>query len=147
MILPLLLLGSPLSAGEPAPSEPSATELADVVPLARGQAAPFTGLLVPADVAKNLGARIEHCEFVLASERKEHTALLNVEKVSCEQRRKAAELTYEAQLSLLESSLKAAQEEAKREWYESPTLLIGIGVVGGIAATAGAVYLAGQLRQ
>jgi len=116
--------------------------------LQKGQRAPFAGILMN----KQLAGRIE-------AERKTHLL-----KKVCEANTKASVAMCEAEatrkLALADSKYKTSEEKHKailgvkqeqidflrknylpRAWYESPPILIGIGVIGGFGLALGAAKL------
>jgi hypothetical protein len=130
-VIALLLL----LAGEP-----------DVVPLDAGEKAPFTGFLFPPGRAETLGAQLEACEFERDLDKRLLTDTLTLKTQALEARLALQADAASAKEQLLREALEDAQEASRRELWERPEVLLGVGVLGGVAATVGGVYLLGVLR-
>lgn len=114
-----------------------------VTQLDAGDAAPFAGVLMPPGRAAKLGTHLESCNLKL----KLNEQLFNSElKLRVDSLEAVVAIEKEAatkQRSILEKQLEDAE---RREWWDHPALLVGVGILGGAAAIVGSVYLVGQLR-
>jgi hypothetical protein len=133
-----LALSQSISASSP-------TRADEPVALDAGQKAPYAGILLSHERAATLGTKLETCE---TKRKLDEQLCKDTLAVRVDAMRAVADIeknAADAKQKLLEEQLKMANDRAQREWWERPDLLVGIGLVGGIALTAGAVLLAGQL--
>lgn len=130
--------------GWPLPSR--ATPEADPTPVVAGQPAPFAGILLPNEDAAALWKKIELLEGKLALEEKRCMELRAVDNNTCFQQLTVLRSTRDEQIQIWKQALARCELEKQRAWYESPTLLIGTGVVAGAALGIGVVWLGAQFR-
>lgn len=109
--------------------------------LQRGQAAPFSGQLLSADLALNLGLKAEYCDARLTLEVDRAKALLQLD-LDSERRLRAidAEGAKAAQELLLKRLAEATP------WYERPWFVASAAVLGTVAAYALAMKSADWIR-
>lgn len=113
------------------------------VALDKGDPAPYAGILLTSGRAAKLGTSYEKCktkmkldeEFFTSREKIREDAAKNILDI---ERETAAE-----ERKLLEKRLADAEARA---WWDSADVLVPVGVVIGIGATVGAVFLVAQLR-
>lgn len=131
LLLSVTLLLSPQNsrASQTDEQEPAA------IALEEGSAAPFSGILLPFGRASKLYQRIELCEKERVLERTHFEDTLAIEQG----------LRAE-QVATLQAALAKAEAAAKREWYEDKGLLLGTGVVAGVLAGIGMLWLSAQVR-
>lgn len=148
MIWPLLLLPLTTRAQTPSETEPAAGQEQKEpasTPLYKGSEAPFDGILLSPQKAKNLWKKIEICEKSADAADTKCKALVDAEVVRCDDKQSALESRNDS----FRKDLKQCQLDAVRKWYESPFLWGGTGcVTGGIvsaAALVGIIWLTGQV--
>jgi hypothetical protein len=139
VLLSLLVLPT-VAYGEEAP-EPED----EVVPIERGDRAPFTGQLFPTELAIRMGMRIERLELRLQAdvERERRSCEIRLEfesrRLALEQERRDFEIQQ-----LTERVEHQAEELAQARitpWYRGWGFAFAMGVVGSIILVGGAVAL------
>ena len=107
-------------------------------------------MLLTTDDAVSLWEKIENLEGRVALERQRCSEKLSVENERCFKQMVVAKDAADSKIEILKTAFAACEAEKQREWWESPTLLLGAGAVTGlvvgVAATAGAVWLGAQAR-
>jgi hypothetical protein len=119
-------------------------------PISEGQPAPFDGILLSYGLAERLGAKVERCEALRGLEVEHERATCDLRVRGEIARREVREASVAAELEVMGRALADAETRAERRIWERPDLwAIGgalVGVVVGVAMSAGAVWAIGQLR-
>lgn len=131
LLLSAILLLSPQNSRASPTDEPEPAAVA----LEEGSAAPFAGILLPFGRASKLYQRIEICEKERDLEKSHFADTLRIEQ----------DLRKE-QVATLQEALAKAEGAAKRKWYEDRGLLLGTGMVTGVALGIGMLWLSAQVR-
>lgn len=114
--------------------------------MAEGDKAPFDAICFPPARAERLGSKLETCELHRQLDGQLATDKAALQLDACNAKLKLADLAAKDREALLVRALEAAREDARREVWETPWLVLTAGIVVGVAATVGAVLLVGQLR-
>ena len=152
-----LALATSARGVEPAPtSEPDASREPDAVYVAAGDRAPFPGILMPPGRAATLGSKLETCQLHRDMDTELRDAKATIQFDACRAKLGLADAASKDREALLRKALENADGLAKENaaaaqrasWDHSLVLSVGVvgGIVVGVAATVGAVYLVGQLR-
>lgn len=118
----------------------------DPTPLATGDSAPFTGILLPTSDAVALWQKIEVLEGKLKLEEQRCTELRAVDEEKCDKQVSVMRQTRDEQVALLKAQLAQCEVEKQRQWYEDPLLLMGTGAVAGAVLGIGVIWLGAQFR-
>jgi hypothetical protein len=125
--------------------EASAADMSAVVPIAEGDRAPFTGMLFPAELAMQMGFRIENLQLRLRAdvEREQQLCEAHMEfegrRLELEQERRDFQVQQ-----LTERVQEQAEDLAEAQnvpWYRTWGFAFGMGIVASIILVGGAVAL------
>lgn len=140
-----LLLPKPCSA---TPESPPTQAIPEAVALDRGQPAPFDGILLTAEDAAALWEKLENQAGRLALEQKRCGERLAIENERSFKQLAVLRATSDEKLEIVKTALVECELAAKREWWEDPVTMAGIGTaagaVVGVVVTVGAVWLGAQ---
>lgn len=129
----------------PSTAKPNETDHPST-PLAEGQAAPFTGILVSPATAASLWEKLEICEKTRLADGQKCDQLMVAEQNRCAD----TSLAFAERIERYKTDLAQCEIEKTRKWWESPDLMFGSGcaaggIVGAVAAI-GLVWLGAQVR-
>ena len=120
-ILLLLLAGLPALATEPV-----------VVPLLKGEPAPYSGMLYSVNRAVRMGKRVERCDFLIAQEQKKTKELLDDEQARCDELMTVNDNASEMREAVLQNQ-------------PAPWWVAGLGYVAGVATVVLGAWAVGQV--
>lgn len=118
----------------------------DAAFVAEGERAPFDAICFPPARAERLGAKLETCEARRTLDGQLAADKAAIQLDACNAKLKLADAAAKEREELLKAALEAAREDARRELWEEPGLVLTAGIVLGVGATVGAVLLVGMLR-
>lgn len=118
----------------------------DAVFLEVGAPAPFAGIIFSPGRAAALGSKLETCELHRQLDGQLAAATAKLQLDGCARDLKLADSASADREALLQKALSDAQAAAQRPLWEEPGAVLTAGIILGVAATVGAVYLVGELR-
>jgi hypothetical protein len=111
----------------------------DAVPIAQGEPAPFSGILIPYERAIRLGQRAERCDAEKALDAARLTRRHAIEIELCEEKAR-----IDAEALGLEAERWETEAERLAAWYRDPAVVAGAAVITTYAATVGALWVLNQ---
>lgn len=126
-----------------------------ITPLKKFAPAPFEGILLSVAAASKYAAELEGKDALIKAERKNATQL---ETAKCDKDKadiatrndtstkilKAQLISSDAKLKVVEASLATAEKAAKKP---DTYIVAALGVVGGVLATIGTIFLVGKVTK
>lgn len=128
------------------PASPTRADEPDAVFVAEGERSPFDAICFPPARAERLGAKLETCEAHRTLDAQLAADKAAIQLDACGAKLKLADAAGAQREGLLKRALEDAREDARREVWEEPGVVLAAGIVIGIAATVGSVLLVGQIR-